>query len=103
MISSAEQAELICSLVNGKLPFSEKSRAALKELMAVKKTVNGAFYGKTGSGDDDSGKFNLGWFAGYVESNGRTYAFACVIKGNALTGMDTRRIVETILEKNGLL
>ncbi|MEI8246691.1 MAG: penicillin-binding transpeptidase domain-containing protein [Lentisphaerota bacterium] len=103
LISPAEQAELICSLVNGKLPFSEKSRAALKELMAAKKTVNGAFYGKTGSGDDDNGKFNLGWFVGYVESGGRTYAFACVVKGSALTGMDARRIVETVLEKHGLL
>ena len=103
LISPAEQAELICRLVNGKLPFSEKSRAALKEIMTVKKTANGAFYGKTGSGDDDSGKFNLGWFAGYVESNGRTYAFACAIKGKGLMGMDARCIVETILEKIWLL
>ena len=103
LISPAEQAELICRLVNGKLPFSEKSRAALKEIMIVKKTANGAFYGKTGTGTDDNGKFNIGWFAGYVESNGKTYAFACAIKGESVTGIDARRIVETILEKNGLL
>lgn len=103
LISPEEQSKMIYMLVNGKLPFSEKAQAALKDIMTIRKTENGIFYGKTGSGTDDTGKFNLGWFVGYVESKGKTYAFACAIKGEALTGKDARAMVETILEKNGLL
>ena len=103
LISPEEQANLICSLVTGKLPFSEKSQSALKDIMIIKKTAHGVLYGKTGSGADDTGKFNLGWFVGYVECNGRTYAYACAIKGEALTGKDARTMVETMLEKNGFL
>ncbi len=103
LISPEEQAKLICKLVKGKLPFSEKAQAVLKDVMTIRKTVNGIFYGKTGSATDDNGKFNLGWFVGYVESNGKTYAFACAIKGEALMGKDARAMVETILEKNGFL
>ena len=71
--------------------------------MIIKKTDHGVLYGKTGSGADGTGKFNLGWFVGYVESNGRTYAFACAAKGETLTGKDVRVMVESILEKNGFL
>ncbi len=49
-ISPLEQARLISRLVNGEAPFSEKARAILKEVMLVRKTETGAFYGKTGSG-----------------------------------------------------
>ena len=103
LISPADQAGLICKLITGKLPFSEKSRAVLKDIMTVKKTERGVLYGKTGSGSDDNGKFNLGWFVGYVESHGKKYAFACTIKGDTLTGKDARVIVETILRENGFL
>ncbi|HBC87641.1 MAG TPA: penicillin binding protein transpeptidase domain-containing protein [Lentisphaeria bacterium] len=103
LISPEEQAGLICSLVTGKLPFSEKAQALLKDIMTIKKTDRGILYGKTGSGSDDTGKFNLGWFVGYVESNGKPYAFACAIKGESLTGKDARTMVEAILEKNGFL
>jgi beta-lactamase class D len=103
LISPEEQAKLICSLVTGKLPFSEKSKSVLKEIMTIKKTDLGVLYGKTGSGSDDVGNFNLGWFVGYVESNGRTYAFACAAMGEKLMGKDARAMVESILENNGFL
>lgn len=103
LISTEEQAKLIYRLVSGKLPFSDKAKAGLKNIMAIKKTEHGVLYGKTGSGVDDTGTLHLGWFVGYVESNGNTYAFACVIKADMLTGKDARVIVETILEQNGYL
>ncbi len=103
LISPEEQARLICSLITGKLPFSEKAIAVLKDIMAIKKTERGLLYGKTGSGADDTGKYNLGWFVGYVESNGKKYAFACTVKGESLMGKDARAMVEAILEKNGFL
>jgi beta-lactamase class D len=66
--------------------------------MIIKKTEHGVLCGKTGSGNFNS--VNLGWFVGY---NGKTYAFACAVRGDTLTGKDARVIVETILEQNGYL
>lgn len=103
LISTKEQAKLIYRLVSGKLLFSDKAKAVLKDIMAIKKTDHGVLYGKTGSGVVETGTLHLGWFVGYVESNGNTYAFACAIKGDMLTGKDARAIVETILEQNGYL
>jgi beta-lactamase class D len=103
LISPKEQAQLIGKLVSGKLPFSAKSLAVLKDIMFIKRTGHGILYGKTGSGADDRGTYALGWFVGYVESQGRTYAFACAVKGNNVMGKDARDIVERALEKQGLL
>jgi beta-lactamase class D len=103
LISPGEQAQLMYKLVSGRLPFSKESLAVLKELMAIKKTDHGMLYGKTGSGTDDRGTFILRWFIGYVESNGRTYTFACTAKGENIMSKHARAIVETILEKQRLL
>ena len=103
LISPVEQARLMHRLVAGKLPFSKTSLAVLKEMMVVKKTDNGVLFGKTGSGTDDRGTFVLGWFVGYVESNEKTYAFACTAQGEGIVSKDARAIVETVLEKQGLL
>ena len=101
MITALEQAELIRRLVTGELPFSEKSRATLREIMMLKETAQGAFYGKTGSGTNAEGKYNLGWFVGHVEHMGHGYAFACTVKGEDLTGRYARGIVEAVLKKQG--
>jgi beta-lactamase class D len=103
LISPEEQAKLICRLISGKLPFSGKSQSVLKKLMTLQKTERGILYGKTGSGTQIAGKFDLGWFVGYVESHGKTYAFACAIQGDGMTGKKARALVETILTKQGLL
>ena len=103
LVTPLEQADLIRKLVSGKLPFSEKSRAVLKNVMTIAHTDHGVLYGKTGSGADDTGTYALGWFVGYVESNGKTYAFACTAKGKGSMGKDARAIVEAVLEKQGLL
>jgi beta-lactamase class D len=103
LISPFEQAQLIHRLVADKLPFSRTSLAVLKEMMVVRKTDNGVLFGKTGSGTDDRGTFVLGWFVGYVESNEKTYAFACTAQGDGIMSKDARAIVETVLEKEELL
>lgn len=103
LITPREQATLMHKLVLGKLPFSEASQAKLKDVMAIKNTHNGVLYGKTGSRIDNAGKFIMGWFVGYVESEGKTYAFACNVKGNSVMGKDAIAIVITILEKRGIL
>ncbi len=71
--------------------------------MNIKTTDRGVLYGKTGSGADDTGTYALGWFVGYVENKGRTYAFTCAAKGNNVKGKDARDIVEAVLEEQGLL
>jgi beta-lactamase class D len=98
-----EQAKLLCRLNAGKLSFSKQSIKFLKDIMMIKTTATGVLYGKTGSGADETGMYTLGWFVGFVESNGKTYSFACAIKGENVMGKDARAIVELILEKQGLL
>lgn len=103
LISPAQQAELLRRIVSGKVPFSSTSLAVLKKLMYIKQTDQGVLYGKTGSGTDEHGAFVLGWFVGYVESNGETYAFACAAQGQNVMSKNARTIVEDVLEKQGLL
>jgi len=103
LISPDEQAELIGRLVKGKLPFSSKTTALLKEVMRIKTTDHGTLYGKTGSGTDAQGNFNLGLFVGFVESSGKTVAFACVMKGNGVMSKQARAAVESILTQQKLL
>ena len=93
----------MCDLVTGTLPFSERARAALGDVMRARTTSRGVLYGKTGSGTDASGRYVLGWYVGYVESGGTTFAFACALKGSDVTGKDARAAVETALTTLGLL
>ncbi len=103
MISPTEQAKLMRQVISDDVPFSSASLATLKELMFIKETDRGSLYGKTGSGTDDDGTFVLGWFVGYVESKGETYAFACVAQGENVMSKQSRGIVERVLEAQGLL
>lgn len=103
MISPAEQAKLMQKVVAGDVPFSKASLAVLKKLMFTKETKQGVLYGKTGSGTDEHGALVLGWFVGYVESNGKTYAFACNAQGNNVMSKNARAIVESFLERQGFL
>lgn len=103
LVSPAEQAQLMHRLATGQLPFSPKSVTVLKELMETRRTEKGVLYGKTGSGTNEQGSYALGWFTGFVESNGNTQAFACAVLAENAKGTDARALVETVLEKQGLL
>lgn len=103
MISPTEQAELMRRVIAANVPFSAASLATLKELMFIKESDRGTLYGKTGSGTDDEGTFVLGWFVGYTESKGKTHAFACVAQGKNVMSKQARTIVESVLQKEGLL
>ena len=104
-ISPLEQAQLIRKLVNGELPFSQKSQIILKEIMIIETTSKGVCYGKTGSGADLNAdkKQDLGWFVGYVSSKDRKYSFACLVRGRNVSGVDSKGIIESILKKSELL
>lgn len=60
-ISPEEQAALMVRLLNNQLPFSAQTIAALKDVMKVRSTARGTLFGKTGTGEDGSGHYNMGW------------------------------------------
>jgi len=103
MISADEQVALLNKLLDRKLPFSEKNIQILKDVMKVVETEKGTLYGKTGSGHDSQG-LPLGWFVGFVESEGTTYVFACNITGGENpSGKAARTIVENVFKSQGIL
>jgi len=103
-ISADEQAALLNSLLDAKLPFSEKNIAILRDIMRVEKTDKGTLYGKTGSGAGPDGKWNLGWFVGFLESGGTTYVFVCNIQGGEeASGKVAKTIIENVFKSKGLL
>ncbi|MFZ4682653.1 MAG: penicillin-binding transpeptidase domain-containing protein [Terrimicrobiaceae bacterium] len=103
LVTPDEQALMIARLVGGKLPFSVKTLAAVKSIMQLQTTEHGTLFGKTGTGGDEKGNYNMGWFVGYVESAGKTHAFACLLKGHGVMGKDARAATEDILKRQGLL
>ena len=104
MISANEQVFLLKKLLEGKLPFSKEHVAILKDIMLVKETCRGKLYGKTGSGMDEEGHWNLGWFVGFVESRGEVHIFACnITDGDNPSGLIAREIVIEVLNAKGLL
>jgi beta-lactamase class D len=103
-ISVDEQAALLNKLLDGKLPFSEKNISILRDIMQVEKTGKGTLYGKTGSDMGPDGKWNLGWFVGFLEHGDTTYVFACNITGGGNpSGKTARTIMENIFKSQNLL
>ncbi len=103
MISADEQVALLNKLLDGKLPFSKDNVGILKDIMRVGKTEKGTLYGKTGSSTNANGKGAIGWFVGYLESEGTTYVFACNITGGQNpSGKVAREIVENVLKSFGV-
>ena len=104
VISADEQVGLLSKLLGGKLPFSERNVETLRDVMQVVKTEKGTLYGKTGSGMDAEGHWNLGWFVGFLESRDDVYVFACNITGGEQpSGKAAREIVERVFKAQGLL
>lgn len=99
LITPLQQTELILNLVSKRLPFSPESLEILKDIMVVREDDEGTLYGKTGTGADEKGKNNLGWFVGYFKRNREIYTFSCVVKGENLMGKNARVLVEKIFEK----
>ena len=103
-ISAEEQVDLLNKLLDGKLPFSEKNIAILRDIMQIEKTEKGTLYGKTGSGMGSDGKWNLGWFVGFLEHGGSTHVFACNITGGENpSGIVAKKIVIDYFKAQGLL
>ncbi|MBL8025251.1 MAG: class D beta-lactamase [Fibrobacteres bacterium] len=105
MISPLEQAQLIRKLINGKLPFNKESINILQEIMIIEKTAKGVYFGKTGSGTitNKAKAQTIGWFVGYVISKDMKYSFACITKGENISGKDSKEIIKSILIMSELI
>lgn len=103
-ISATEQVALLGRLLDGKLPFSPQNVAVLKDIMTALKTEKGTLYGKTGSAMNAEGKGTIGWYVGFLESNGDVFTFACnITDGKDPSGKVARGMVEDVLKSLDLL
>ena len=103
LISPDEQVTLLDRLATGQVPFSEKSRAVLADIMTARKTAHGTLRGKTGTGTIAPDHFNLAWYVGYLDTPEGIISFACILKGPNLMGKDARAVIEAIAEKSNWL
>lgn len=73
-ISAVEQVMLLADLAREKLPTSVDAQQAVKEITLLERGENWQLHGKTGWAD--SYQPSVGWFVGWVETQGTIYAFA---------------------------
>ena len=77
-ISALEQARFLGRLARGQLPFPKAAMAAVREIVRQEGGAN--LYAKTGwyIGDRRPGdrENQIGWWVGWVEKDGKVYAFA---------------------------
>jgi beta-lactamase class D len=103
-ISADEQVEFLKKFYLGKLPVSQRSQQAVREILILEKTPKYTLSAKTGGGSL-SGQKALGWFVGYLETKGNTYFFATNIDGPNAAAIRDKRITVTkeILKELGYL
>jgi|SRR5947209_3140958 len=73
-ISAIEQTEFLGRLVAGKLPANEEAVRAVKEKSLVERTRSYELHGETGRLSNSNRQ--IGWWAGWVERDGKRYPFA---------------------------
>ncbi|HYD63196.1 MAG TPA: class D beta-lactamase [Noviherbaspirillum sp.] len=81
-ISAIEQAKFVARLARRQLPFSERSQAVVRDIIKQEETATYAMFSKTGwafadtPANSGSKPAELGWLVGWVEREGKVYAFA---------------------------
>lgn len=100
LISPLQQTEALSRLLMGKIPVSQSGLSLLRKIMHAGQTPAGTLYGKTGSGNDYrvTPTQPLGWYTGFVESEGRTLVFACLLQGEGSDGPAARTVISNILQ-----
>ena len=73
-ISAVEQARFMVALAKGTLPAPAEAQAATREITLLAKEANWELHGKTGTADAEDP--NIGWWVGWVQKDGKIYAFA---------------------------
>lgn len=73
-ISAIEQAQFLALLAQEKLPFPRSAQNRVNEITKLETTPEWTLHGKTGW--VTFSKPNVGWWVGWVEKQGKIYAFA---------------------------
>ena len=77
-ISPVQQVNLLVKLRNNELPFSDRSIDIVRKIMINKATTGYTLRTKTGWGEQDNR--DVGWYVGYIETEGNVYYFAICIQ-----------------------
>lgn len=103
-ISADEQVEFLKKFYAGHLPVSKRSVEIVKDILVLEQTPDFKLSAKTGGGSIAQGTY-IGWFVGYLETQGNVYFFACNIEGSTYPEIREKRIDVTkrILAELGLL
>lgn len=73
-ISAMEQTQFLAGLARGVLPFPKDIQKSVREIILLEKGNGWELHGKTGW-QNAPGK-GVGWWVGWVQKDGRVYAFA---------------------------
>ena len=103
-ISADEQVEFLKKLYTGRLPVSRRSTEIVKDILVFEQMPAYKLSAKTGGGSLADGKY-IGWFVGYVETQGNVYFFATNIEGSSYPEIREKRIdlTKSILVELGVL
>ncbi len=81
-ISAIEQAKFVARLAHRELPFSKRNQAVVRDILKQEESTAHAMFWKTGwafadaPANSGSKPAELGWMVGWVEREGKVYAFA---------------------------
>ena len=73
-ISAVEQAQFLAKLALSRLPVSEDVQDKVREIVLLERGENWELYGKTSW--ENVPEPGIGWWVGWVQKDGRVYAFA---------------------------
>ena len=101
-ISPMEQVELLRGLYSDTLGCARENTRAVREAMLLSESGGNRLYGKTGTGGNERTE-TLGWFVGWVESEGNVYFFAVSLRcGEGANGADAQKIARGIFADMGI-
>ena len=101
-ISNLEQVIVLKNMMEQNNHFSKNEKKQLSSSLLIRKNENYALYGKTGTGIVN-GKYNNGWFVGYVITNHDKYYFSTHLSDEKASGENAKFINEKILKEMGVL
>ncbi|HCW9397670.1 TPA: beta-lactam sensor/signal transducer BlaR1, partial [Staphylococcus aureus] len=97
-ISNLEQVIVLKNMMEQNNHFSKNEKKQLSSSLLIRKNENYELYGKTGTGIVN-GKYNNGWFVGYVITNHDKYYFSTHLSDEKASGENAKFINEKILKE----
>lgn len=73
-ISAVEQTRFLAALAQGRLPFPARMQDDVREIVRLEQRGESTLYGKTGW--ENAPGPGVGWWVGWVDKDGRPFAFA---------------------------